>query len=98
MTTGEPEQMMAGDLSEFRHELKDLILSAADKDEPQGGLTDDEMLFGPESRLMLDSLDALQISMEIQKRYGIRLQDSKETRRAMSSIAHLAAYLSARRA
>jgi Phosphopantetheine attachment site. len=88
---------MSSDLAEFRHELKALILYAADKDEPQGGLADDEILFGPESRLMLDSLDALQISMEIQKRYGIRLADSKETRRALSSIAHLAEYLSVRR-
>jgi acyl carrier protein len=88
---------MSSDVVEFRHELKALILYAADKDEPQGGLADDEILFGPESRLMLDSLDALQISMEIQKRYGIRLADSKETRRALSSIAHLAEYLSARR-
>jgi acyl carrier protein len=84
-------------ISAFRVELKALILFAADKDEPQGGLTDDEILFGPESRLMLDSLDALQISMEIQKRYGIRLPDSKETRRALSNIVHLAEYLSARR-
>jgi acyl carrier protein len=88
---------MSSDVAEFRHELKALILYAADKDEPQGGLADDEILFGPESRLMLDSLDALQISMEIQKRYGIRLADSKETRRALSSIAHLAEYLSVRR-
>jgi len=88
---------MTGDLATFRHELKALVLSSADKDEPQGGLADDEILFGPESRLMLDSLDALQISMEIQKRYGIRLPDSKETRRALSSIAHLAEYLALRR-
>jgi acyl carrier protein len=84
-------------ISAFRVELKALILFAADKDEPQGGLADDEILFGPESRLMLDSLDALQISMEIQKRYGILLPDSKETRRALSNISHLAEYLSARR-
>ncbi len=88
---------MTVDMVAFRLELKALIISAADKDEPQGGLTDDEILFGPESRLMLDSLDALQISMEIQKRYGIRLADSKETRRALSNISHLAEYLSARR-
>lgn len=88
---------MTGDLETFKRELTALILSAADKDEPQGGLADDEILFGPESRLMLDSLDALQISMEIQKRYGIRVPDSKETRRALTSIAHLAEYLSARR-
>lgn len=85
------------DLETFRRELKALVLSSADKDEPPGGLTDDEVLFGTESRLMLDSLDALQISMEIQKRYGIRLPDSKETRRAMTSISHLAEYLALRR-
>ncbi|OGS97455.1 MAG: acyl carrier protein [Gallionellales bacterium RIFCSPLOWO2_02_FULL_57_47] len=88
---------MTGDLAAFRNELRALVLSSADKDEPQGGLADDEILFGPESRLMLDSLDALQISMEIQKRYGIRLPDSKETRRALSSISHLAEYLAMRR-
>ena len=88
---------MNGDVAAFRRELKALILSAADKDEPTGGVTDDEILFGPESRLLLDSLDALQISMEIQKRYGVRMPDSKETRRALSSIAYLAEYLSARR-
>lgn len=88
---------MTGDLVAFKHELKALILHAADQDEPDGGLADDEILFGPESRLMLDSLDALQISMEIQKRYGVRLPDSKETRRALRSIAHLAEYLSVRR-
>ena len=89
---------MTADLDAFKRELKALVLYAADKDEPQGGLADDEILFGPDSRLVLDSLDALQISMEIQKRYAIRLPDSKETRRALGSITHLAEYLSVRRA
>ncbi len=88
---------MSGDPAAFRRELKAMILSAADKDEPPDGLSDNESIFGSESRLLLDSLDALQISMEIQKRYGVRMPDSKETRRALSSIAHLAEYLSARR-
>lgn len=73
--------------------LKALVLEAAEKLEPPGGLTDDEPLFGHEARVDFDSLDALQISMALQKRYGVRMNDSKETRRAMESIAHLAAYL-----
>jgi acyl carrier protein len=76
--------------------LKTLVLEAADKTEPAGGLADDEILFGPESRLALDSLDALQISMAIQKRYGVRMADSKDTRRALTSLANLAAYLTER--
>jgi acyl carrier protein len=74
-------------------ELKTLILEAAEKTEPPGGLGDDEALFGPDSRLALDSLDALQVSMAIQERYGVRMPDSKETRRALTSIAHLAQHI-----
>ncbi len=77
-------------------DLKQLLLEACDKDEPPGGLSADEILFGPQSRLDLDSLDALQISMAIQKRYGVRMPDSKETRRALASLETLAAYLQAR--
>ena len=77
-------------------DLKTLILDAAEKEAPPGGLTDDEVLFGPDTRLALDSLDALQISMAIQERYGVRMPDSKDTRRALSSIAHLAEFLRSR--
>jgi len=84
-------------LTDLKTELKALVLDAAEKDEPEGGLTDDESLFGPDSRLALDSLDALQVSMAIQERYGVRMPDSKETRRALTSIAHLAQHLSERR-
>lgn len=80
----------------FFQALKQLILEAADKTEPAGGLGDDEILFGPDSRLQLDSLDALQVSMAIQKRYGVRMPDSKETRRALASLATLAAHLTER--
>jgi acyl carrier protein len=73
--------------------LKALVLDAAEKTTPAGGLGDDEALFGPESRLALDSLDALQVAMAIQERYGVRMTDSKETRRALSSIARLAQHL-----
>lgn len=77
----------------FRAELKALILAAVDKDEPADGLRDDEPWFGPESRLDLDSLDALQISMAIQKKYAVRMPDSKDTRRALVSLLALAEYL-----
>ena len=83
---------------DFLAALKQLILEACDKEEPAGGLGLDEILFGPESRLGLDSLDALQISMAIQKRYGVRMPDSKETRRALACLNTLAAHLNERMA
>jgi len=74
-------------------ELKQLVLEAVDQSEPPDGLREDEPLFGPDSRLDLDSLDALQLSMAIQARYGVRMPDSKQTRLALQSLAHLAQHL-----
>lgn len=88
--------MHASGFSLAPDDLKEFVLSAVDKTEPEGGLSPNEILFGPESRLGLDSLDALQISMAIQKRFGIRLPDSKETRRALASLATLSEYLQSR--
>ena len=74
-------------------ELSALIYEATDKRPVGKPLTADELLFGPDARLGLDSLDALQVSMTIQQRFGVRMPDSKETRRALTSIAHLANHL-----
>ena len=74
-------------------ELKQLVLEAVDQSEPEGGLREDEPLFGPESRLDLDSLDALQLSVAIQTRYGVRMPDSKQTRLALQSLQYLAQHL-----
>ncbi|PKO35723.1 MAG: acyl carrier protein [Betaproteobacteria bacterium HGW-Betaproteobacteria-7] len=78
---------------DLRHELKALIIEACDKECTPAEITDDEVLFGPEAPLQLDSLDALQISMAIKKKYGLRLPDSKDTRRILSSVTNLAEHL-----
>jgi acyl carrier protein len=77
----------------LKDELKQLIVDACDRDCDPATITDDELLFGSEAPLALDSLDALQLSMAIQKKYGLRLTDSKETRRILTSVASLAAHL-----
>jgi acyl carrier protein len=76
-------------------ELKQLIIEACDKECAPDDIRDDEVLFGPEAPLQLDSLDALQISMAIKKKYGLRLPDSKDTRRILSCVANLAEHLDA---
>ena len=81
----------------FLDEVKALLLNAVDAKEPPGGLSADEPLFGPDSRLDLDSLDGLQLSVAIQKQYGIRMADSKDLRRALVSLEVLASYIIAHR-
>ena len=77
-------------------ELRILVVTACGKAVDPASLTEDESLFGPEARLALDSLDALQVSMALQKAYGVRLADSKETRRILSSLGNLATFLEGR--
>lgn len=74
-------------------ELKHLIVDSCERPIDPASITDDEPLFGPEARLGLDSVDALQVSMAIQKKYGLRLTDSKETRRLLSCVGNLATRL-----
>jgi acyl carrier protein len=75
--------------------IKRLIVEACDKEIDPQSIGDDEVLFGPAARLALDSLDALQVSMALQKRFGIRLVDSTETRRILATVASLADFLAA---
>jgi acyl carrier protein len=84
------------DREALKLELKRLIVEACERPVAPESIQDDELLFGPEARLALDSIDALQVSMAIQKRYGLRLVDSKETRRLLSCVANLASHLEAR--
>jgi acyl carrier protein len=73
--------------------LKQLILAEADRDVPPESVTDDEGLFGPQSRLQLDSIDGLQISMALQVQFNVRITDPKELARLMRSINTLADHL-----
>lgn len=81
----------------FLEEVKAMLLKAVDASEPPGGLDSEEPLFGPDSRLDLDSLDGLQLSVAIQKTYGLRMADSKDLRRALASLAVLTRYIAAHR-
>ncbi len=85
---------MKGSMDEdFKRELKNLIIRSCDKEVEADDVNDDEAIFGEGTTLALDSLDALQVSMEIQQVYGVVLADSKELRRVFTSINALADYL-----
>lgn len=77
----------------LKKEIKELIAVECDKGFEANDISDEEPLFGPNSKLELDSIDALQISMALQKKYGVTLNDSKELRRVMESINTLAVFI-----
>lgn len=76
----------------FKKELKELIIQGLSLEDMEADDIDDTApLFG--EGLGLDSVDALQLSMEVQSTYGIVVTDSKEMRRIFTSINALADYI-----
>jgi acyl carrier protein len=83
-----------GSLDEkLKMDLKKLIVEECDIMTDPEAISDEEPLFGRDSKLGLDSIDALQISIAIQNNYGIIITDSKQTRRVMESINTFADFL-----
>lgn len=80
-------------MSDLKYELKKLIIEECEKECEVEDIKDDDILFDPESPLELDSMDALQISMALHKKYGMKTTDSKELRKIMVSINTLAKYI-----
>ena len=76
------------DRDRLKEDLKRLITVECDKDIDCAEIGDDDFLIG--GPLELDSLDALQICMEVKNRYGVRIEGSQEARRALQSINALA--------
>lgn len=79
----------------LEQELKQLLIRECDKEDDIDwqSIADDEPLFGPKSRVQMDSLDALQVSLALQQRYGVRIEGAKDGRRILNSIASIAAYI-----
>lgn len=60
-------------------------------------IPDHEPLFGSTS-FGLDSVDALELVVRLEKEFGIKISSSEESRRALSSVAGLAEFIRARQA
>ena len=87
---------MDNSLDQLKHDLKVMIIDECDKEDEitLEEFSDDMPLFGNQSELALDSLDALQVSMAIQKAYGVRIEGSSLARKVMQSVDTLASYIS----
>lgn len=88
------------ELEELKNELKQMIVTECDKEDDISWqeICDDELLFGSDSRINLDSLDALQLSLILKQQFGIKIEGSKETRKHMSSINSIANFIQAQNA
>ena len=79
-------------------DIKLLIIDALGlEDISVDDIGDEQTLFG--EGLGLDSVDALELGLAIQKKYGIKIDaDAKDTRNHFTSVASLAAFVTAKQA
>jgi len=78
-----------GDVS-LETQLKEMVIEECGLDVEPAAIDDDCDLLAPDSGLGLDSIDALQISMGLQRRFGLRISDPKEFRRRAATIRQMA--------
>ncbi len=86
--------MKGSEDNKLKLRLKTMIIEECEKfhltpDE----IDDDVLLFSDACALELDSLDALQISVALLNRFGVRITDSKSFRRHVTTINELADYI-----
>lgn len=82
---------MSVDRAQLIQDLKIMILKECDIDRDVSEITDDMPLVA--AGLELDSLDALQISLAVKERYGVRIEGGPDARRAFASTAALADFI-----
>jgi len=75
-------------------ELRELIFEACDLvDISHEELRPEDYLLGPESPLGLDSVDALEIVIAVQNRYGVRIDNRELAREVLVSLRTLSEFL-----
>jgi acyl carrier protein len=79
---------------ELKRRLKELIISELKlTNVTADDISDDGPLFGADSALGLDSLDAVELVVLLQKEFGVEVGDRATATAAFTSIDSLAAFL-----
>ncbi len=82
----------------LQKQLKKIIIEELNLEEIDiSEINDDDPLFGDEG-LGLDSLDAVELVVLIQKHFGVEIKDMEEGREALASISSLTDFIETRRA
>jgi acyl carrier protein len=84
---------------ELKLEIKNLIMTTLSiTDVNPADVDDAKPLFGGDNALTLDSVDAIEIIMAIQRQYGIRIADQAVAREVIRSVDSIALFLTEEKA
>ena len=70
---------------ELRDEIKTLMVENLMLKVPKEEIADDVLLFSPEG-LGLDSIDALELVVSLEKRFGVKVASSEVAKSALASV------------
>jgi acyl carrier protein len=81
-------------MEELKQEIKLLIMEVLNIDDvaPED-VANDDPLFGEGNVMGLDSIDALEIVMALQEKYGVRIDDKNQSRFILRSITTIAEFI-----
>lgn len=84
------------DWTQTQEELAHVLVEALNLDVEADSIAPEQPLFG--DGLGLDSIDALEIAMEVSRRYGVQLRaDDPNNQEIFASLSALASYVDAHR-
>ena len=82
--------------AEFQREVADLMIKCLSLEVTADQIAPDAALYG--EGLGLDSIDVLEVALEVSKRYGLQLRsDSADNKRIFGSLRSLAGHIAAQR-
>lgn len=85
---------MERDITAFEKELLAKIIDTCERDTECNKLLDGTSpILGPDSKLGLDSLDAVEIVSLIQSEYGVRITSKETSVEVLSSLRSIAKYI-----
>jgi len=80
--------------ADLKKEIKLMIMDTLNiEDVDPEEVKEDASLFGPDNALGLDSIDALEIVMALQEKYGVRIDDKNQARFILQSINTIAEFI-----
>ncbi len=77
----------------LENELWEMIIAVCNVLDPPENMDVDAPMIGPDSPLGLDSLDAVEIVVAVQKRYDVRIGAQDSSREVLRSLATLADFI-----
>lgn len=84
-------------MDDIKCQIKDLMVSELMLPRAAHEIPDDAPIFRPEG-LGLDSVDALQLVVALEKRFGLKLQDSEAAKSVLQNVGTIAHAVAALRA